>query len=324
MTTPKKTLEFHESFRPCRDFIIVMIPLMIMAGYLYGARPLLIFLIAIVEAFVCDLLSCLLQGKRYDVTDISSYMFALILVLMLPASVNYGIVLIGVAFTVLIGKHAFGGYGRYPFHPAAFGFAFINVCFADAIYLYPRSFSAIGTSWNSGATLYAGITNSLKFGGVPSIDFVDLFLGNYPGPMGTTFCLIILACMVLFIVHKTISWQITLTFLATCAAFSAVFPRVQTGRLDSLVYEMLSGSLIFAAVFIIPEPSSTPSKPAAKLLYGFLLGIVTVLYRNFGAYEMDVCFAVLLMSPVGSWLERLANREKKPKKTARRAGELKR
>lgn len=295
---------------------------MIMAGYLYGARPILIFLIAIAEAFICDLLAALMQRKRYDVTDISSYMFALIFVLMLPASVNYGIVLIGVAFTVLIGKHAFGGYGNYPFHPSAFGFAFINICFTDAIYAYPRSFSVIGTGWQSGAATYAGITNSLKFGGVPSIDSVDLFLGNYPGPMGTTFCLIILACMVLFIVHKTISWQITLTFLATCAGFALAFPRIQTGRLDSLIYEMLSGSLVFAAVFIVPEPSVTPTRPIAKLVYGFLLGAVTVLYRNFGAYEMDVCFAVLIMSPIVGRLERAVS-TRAAKKSVRKAGERK-
>ena len=305
--------ELHISFRPCRDYLIALLPLMIMAVYLYGLRPVFIFLIAVATAFVCDVLVGAVLKKGYDVSDISSYMFALIYVLMLPASVRYGIVVLGVAFTVLIGKYAFGGYGKYPFYPSAFGFAFISVSFPNEIYRYPASFSAIGTGADSGAALFSGVASSLKYGGVPSIDTVDLFLGNYPGPMGTTFCLIILACMVLFIVHKTISWQISLAFLATCAAWAAAFPRIQTGSLQSVIYELLSGAVIFAAVFIVPEATVTPKNPMAKAIYGILLGAVTMAFRTFGAYEMGVCFALLIMSPISSYLDRTIGSKKKLK-----------
>ena len=43
--------------------------------------------------------------------------------LLLPATVHYYVVVVSVAVAILLGKHAFGGYGHYPFNPAAFGYA---------------------------------------------------------------------------------------------------------------------------------------------------------------------------------------------------------
>ena len=64
--------ELHISFRPCRDYLIALLPLMIMAVYLYGLRPVFIFLIAVATAFVCDVLVGAVLKKGYDVSDISS------------------------------------------------------------------------------------------------------------------------------------------------------------------------------------------------------------------------------------------------------------
>ena len=58
-----------------------------------------------------------------DKTENSSIPSALVLVLLLPATVHYYVVVVSVAVAILLGKHAFGGYGHYPFNPAAFGYA---------------------------------------------------------------------------------------------------------------------------------------------------------------------------------------------------------
>ncbi len=283
---------------------------MAMSAYLYGARPLILFALSLALAFLCDVLVAALRARPYDPSDLSSYVFALLYTLMLPASAHYEVVLVGVAFTVLIGKHAFGGYEGYLFHPSAFGFAFAAVSFSDEIFRYPKPFSAIALGWDSGAVLYSGVASSLKYGGVPSIDTVDLFIGNYEGPMGTTFCLIILACMVLFIAHRTISSQITLSYLATYAAWAALFPRIQAGPLESALYELFSGAVIFCAVFMVPEPSTAPSGKWAKLAYGAVLGAVTMIFRSYGVFESGACFSLLLISPLSPAFDRLFTRKR--------------
>jgi len=300
----KQMSGLHESFRPCRDFIIAMVPLIGLAAYLYGPRVLILFGLSVATAFLCDLIAAVFSRNGMRVSDISSHMFAMIFTIMLPASSRYEIAVIGTAVTILLGKHAFGGYGNYPFHPSAFGFAFASVCWPETLYNYPASFSDIGLGLESGAKMYSAAASVLKHGGVPVIETRDLVLGNYPGPMGTTFCLIILSCLVLLIVHGAMTWHIPFMYLLTCSAWSVLFRRAPFGMAESLIYEMFSGAIIFGAVFIIAERTTAPVNPKAKILYGILLGAGTMLFRTFGAFEMGVCFSVLLVNPLTSYLDK--------------------
>ena len=52
-------------------------------------------------------------------------------------------------------------------------------------------------------------------------------------------------------------WQLPLRFLAACAAFAWVFPRAGEG-MQSVVYELMSGALLFGAVFVITDPVTSP------------------------------------------------------------------
>ena len=320
----RKSIELHESFRPCRDYIIAMMGLTLMASLFYGLRVIILVALSLVAALVCDLLASLLRKEPYVASDISSCMFAMVFTMLLPASSRYEIVLVGTVVTILIGKHAFGGYGAYPFNPAAFGFAFTSICWPSDLYLYPQSSSRIGLGFDSGATLQTAVASALKYGGIPTIDTADLMIGNYPGPMGTTFCLIILSSLVLLIAHGAMTWHIPVAYLLTCSAWAVLFPRIPVGLLYSLIYELFSGAIIFAAVFIVAEPTTSPANPTAKILYGLLLGIGTMVFRTWGAFEMGVCFTVLLLNPLSSYLDRHMSRQarrRQAKAKSRQRGE---
>ena len=295
----------HVSFVPCRDYIFAMLLLIGMATYLYGPRVLLLATVSTAASVACDLLACAMRRTKWEPTDLSSPMFALMYVLMLPASIGYGVAVLGAVVTVLLGKHAFGGYRHYPFHPAAFGFAFVSVCVGDAIYRYPRPFAEIGLGAESGAQLYSGVAQALRQGGVPNVDTTDLLLGQYAGPMGTTFCLIILSCLMLLIARGTVSWQIPTSYLLICALWAFAFPRIQTTRLLSVVYEMLSGAIIFSAVFIAATPSLAPKTGWGRAAYGATMALFTMFYRTVGIFEMGVCFAALFVNPLAPWFDRV-------------------
>ncbi|MEG1556934.1 MAG: RnfABCDGE type electron transport complex subunit D, partial [Oscillospiraceae bacterium] len=237
-----KQQKLHPAFRPCRDYIIAMFVLVAMSTYLYGLRVPMLVATSVITAILCDLLVFGIRRRQYKFSDLSSIMFAMTFTVMMPASSSYAIIAIGTLVTVLLGKQAFGGYGCYPFNPAAFGFAFVSVCWPSEVYMYPKSFSGIGLGLTCNTALFEAPAHSLKLGGVPEIDKVDFLLGNYPGPLGTTFCIVILSCLFLLIAHKTITYHIPLTFLATCAVWAFLFPRISTGRIDSVVLEMLSGA----------------------------------------------------------------------------------
>lgn len=95
------------------------VPLLCMACYFYGARPLLLCGIALLTGNLCDRLVALLRHRVYTNKDLSNESFSLIIALLMPATVDIYVLVVAVLAGVLIGKEVFGGYGSYPFNPAA-------------------------------------------------------------------------------------------------------------------------------------------------------------------------------------------------------------
>lgn len=110
-----------------RDIIFMMLPLLVVACYLYGGRPAVMCCVAVATAVVCDHLTAWMRGRTHDSAENSSIPMALVTTMMLPASVSYYIVVVAVAVGVVLGKEAFGGWGEYPFNPSALGYAVVAV-----------------------------------------------------------------------------------------------------------------------------------------------------------------------------------------------------
>ncbi|MDL2252998.1 RnfABCDGE type electron transport complex subunit D [Ruminococcaceae bacterium OttesenSCG-928-I18] len=314
----------HIGYAYNRDMIVMMLPLYLMAFFYYGPRCLLLALVALLTARICDRISALLRSRPYDKTEYSSVTFALILVLMLPASVPYRVVVAAVIMAVLVAKEAFGGFESYPFHPAAVGFCMAAVSWPEHVLRYPSpqvwlvnsttDFSQLLAGWRfTGAELVEGPSYALKAGGLPSIDLWNLFLGNYGGPVGVTSTAVLLACGIFLLVRGRINLVTPLCFLGTAALFALVFPRYVVeivefadllSRLEVVGYELLSGAMIFAAIFLVCEPGTQPKSTPARVVYGILLGVSTMLFRYFGIYELGACFAILVINAFMGFFER--------------------
>lgn len=313
------SLTMHPDHPISTDFFWMTLPPFAMALYLYGARVAALCLAALVTANLCDRIVALLRGLPYDRTENSSLSIAMILTLLLPASVSYYVVVVSVAAAVLLGKAAFGGYGVYPFNPSALGFAIAAVSWPEQVFRYPTPFTDLSVTSTANATLVDGAAHTLRAGGVPNINLLDLILGNYAGSMGASAALVLAACAMYLWMRKRITLAAPASFLITCAAISYLFPRLgdiglswpwMHVRLRLLVtlYELLSGAVLFAAVFLVNEPVTTPKSESARLAYGVILGIVTMLFRYYGTYDLSVCFAVLCVNILSGWLDRVFSR----------------
>ncbi len=166
------------------------------------------------------------------------------------------------------------------------------------------------------ATVMESVSHTLRAGGVPNVDTFDLILGNYAGPIGATSVLILVACAMYLWMRRDITLGIPFGFLLSCALVAFFYPRVNTLglelpwqyldiRLLSLKYEMLSGALVFAAVFLVNEPVTRPKNTRAHFVYGMILGFMTMMFRYFGSYDTSVCFAVLAVNALAGYLDRL-------------------
>ena len=302
-----------------RDLCWMAVPLLCMSVYYYGLRPLLLCLLGLVTGNLCDRLVARLRRRPYVTDDYSNESFGLVIALLLPASVDWYVLVAAVLAGVLIGKEAFGGYGSYPFHPAAVGYVLAAVSWPEQVFSYPQPHTMLPLFDDSGVTLVSGISGTLKAGGLPSTHTMDLLLGDYAGPMGATAALVLASCALFLLVRGDINWETPLCFLAVCAAIAFFFPRQGTleglslmatvpERLNIVKYELLSGAILFSTVFLLCEPFTCPTRyRGGRALYGALLGAVTMGFRYFGVYETGVCFALLIVNSVSEWLDRFVD-----------------
>ena len=303
------------------DIVYMCLPLAAMAVCFYGLRPALLCAAAVVTANLCDRAVALLRGQKYEKGEWSSEGFALLLTLMMPATASYYMVIVGTLAAVLIGKEAFGGYGAYLFHPAAVGYAVVAVSWPDRMFRYPQPalFSSLPLGGTESVALVESSAHTLREGGLPTIGTLDLLLGNYAGPMGTVVLLVILACALYLLHRRQMGLAAPVSFILACAAVAFFFPRIGAlafeapwlhlaERLQALKYELCTGGVLFAAVFLINDPVTLPKSAASRIAYGLALGVGTMLFRYYGSYETGVCFALLAVGAVSGWLDRAVQR----------------
>lgn len=312
----KQVVSRHGSLMVYQDLLVATLPLLAMAVFLYGPRPALLWLAAVVTANLCDQLVAFLRHRPFDPLEFSNESFGAMLVLLLPASVSYYVVIVSVAVAVLVGKEAFGGLGCYPFHPTAVGYAVAAVSWPEQVFSFPQPGTWLPLVNAGSAGLIQSASYTLKNGGTPRIDTLNLMLGNYAGPMGATAVVILVACALLLAVRRRIQWDAALPFLAACFAIAWLFPRMgRVGlalpwveapvRLASVGYELCSGTILYTGIFMLSDPAILPRHRAARVAFGLTLGVVSMLYRYYGSYETGVCFAMILVGSFASAFDRL-------------------
>lgn len=286
--------------------MFAVVPLIFCGFVLYGPRVLLLNLAAVISARAVDVLVSMVRKTEFDAKDNSSVLAAIIFCLMLPVNIPLDVVIVSTVLTILVGKHLFGGKDVYPFNLSALAMCCAAVNWPDKVFSAVVPFTKV--SLFAGSAEYTTVSNAtiLKEGGVPTYDMFQLLLGNYPASMGADFVIVIIALGGFLLFKKRITWHIPVTFLATCAAIAFLFPRVYGfSRLESIAMEMLNGSVFFVALFMLSEPTTTPKNPKAKIIFGILTGVLGMIFRYFGSFEIGTCFALLIVNTLDGYIDRM-------------------
>lgn len=307
--------QLQKTGRYYKHICFMAVPVLCMACFLYGVRPLLLCGIAVLTGNLCDRLVSLLRRRVYQGSDFSNESFALVIALLMPVTVDIYVLIAAVLAGVLIGKEIFGGYGSYPFNPAAVGYVVAAVSWPEQVFRYPQPYTNIPLWDASMVPVSSAIEDTLRSGGMLNIGSLALGLGKYAAPMGTGAALVILACGLFLWTQKDAHMSASISFLVTCAVIAFFFPR-QAGLADSAVLsnilprlqcvrdELLTGAILFSAVFLINEPYTCVHHRMGRVLYGVLVGVVSMGFRYYGVYETGVCFALLAVNSVSAWIDR--------------------
>ena len=307
--------QLQKTGRYYKHICFMAVPVLCMACFLYGVRPLLLCGIAVLTGNLCDRLVSLLRRRVYQGGDFSNESFALVIALLMPVTVDIYVLIAAVLAGVLIGKEIFGGYGSYPFNPAAVGYVVAAVSWPEQVFRYPQPYTSIPLWDASMVPVSSTIEDTLRSGGMLNIRSLVLSLGEYAAPMGTGAALVILACGLFLWTQKDAHMSASVSFLLTCALIAFFFPR-QAGLADSAVLanmlprlrcvrdELLTGAILFSAVFLLNEPYTCVHHRMGRILYGVLVGVVSMGFRYYGVYETGVCFALLAVNSVSAWIDR--------------------
>ena len=129
-----------------------------------------------------------------------------------------------------------------------------------------------------------------------------LFLGRYPGGIGATSAALCLAGAIFLVATRIASHRIILGGIAGVLATGYLLNLLATPySLPFLsinpIYHLVMGGFAFAVAFIATEPVTAPDTDAARWVYGFLIGALTVVIRVFNpAFPEGVMLAVLFMN----------------------------
>jgi len=279
------------------DITLALVALYAIAFYYYGQRVIALGCISVAAAVLADVISLLLMRKRIHIRDLSAVITGLILPLLMPAAVDFHVPVVAALFAIFVAKAPFGGFGHNVFNPAAAGFGFAAICFPVQMFSYTVPLAHLPmTIVREDLMLATSPALSLKAGGIPQFDTIEMLLGNFAGPLGATNIIVLLACLLYLVFRGTLRWEMPVFFLLTTAILSLWFPRVQTSGIDSLLYEMMSGMLLFGAVFMLGDPVTSPKRDLTKIAYAIIAGCIVMLFRHIGNLEEGFIYALLLMN----------------------------
>lgn len=280
------------------DVLVALLPVVFIAVYYYGTRVLLLTLLSVISCIAFEYLYRRILHRNNTLGDLSAAVTGVLLACNLPATAPWWFPVLGAFFAIVVVKQLFGGIGRNVFNPAVAAVAFLTVTWPGIMSVYSVPFSNFSwlmtpQNFRIGTTVQSQLKENL----MPGQSYMEMLLGNRAGSLGTCAILVIVIAALYLLYRRIIHWQIPLAFVGTVALLAWIFPRSPSGRLDSVFYEITSGSLIFIAVFMATEPATSPVTSGGRLLYGALCGLITVFLRYYGNYPEGAIFAVLLMNP---------------------------
>ena len=237
--------------------------------------------------------------------------------LIVPIDTPLWMVAVATAFAVVFAKEVFGGTGYNIFNVALITRAFLFFAYPSHMTGDEPFIRTAGTwGWDNGKTLVDGFSGATPLtqmatsadAGFMPADFWTMFNGLIPGCVGETCCWAILLGAILLICTGVASWKIMLSILTTAGLTAALinFCGPDNAMANYPWYmHLISGGLLFGAVFMATDPVTAARTEVGKWIYGALIGFMVIVIRVFNAgYPEGMMLAILLgnaFAPLIDW-----------------------
>jgi electron transport complex protein RnfD len=289
-------------------------------GAAYGLRVALMALFAVIAAEATEAIWFKATGKDWkEIFHSYGWVTALILVLITRLEVSYYAVIVATIVAVVFGKMVFGGFGQNIFNPAAFGEALIMNTFSASVASdISTGATPITTIKSSGWIMDSTAFNAFltQFGGLKSF-----FLGNYSSVIGGSCALLLILCFLFLLWKKDIDWHLSVSYLVTVFVISGIVGLAKGAGFEYGIFNVISGGVLFGAVFMMTDPVSTPVTVGGRVVFGICTACLTLVIRWRSNLPDGVLFSILLMNMLTPAIDKAfsGNQIKNASKFAKRA-----
>ncbi len=270
--------------------VVALIPALAFSIYAFGLGAFVVILTSVIGCVMTEfLIQKYMIGGKITIGNGSAVITGLLLAMNLPSNLPLWIVLIGCVVAIGLGKFAFGGLGQNIFNPAILGRVFLLISFPQQMTTWPLPL--VNRMNYADATTGATILGKIKMNELSpeNIDLMETFIGNMGGSLGEISAIALLLGGMFLLLRGIISWHIPVSIIASVSVFSWI------AGINPLV-SVLSGGVLLGAIFMATDYVTSPMTHKGMVLYGVMIGIITMIIRLWGAYPEGVSFAILIMN----------------------------
>ena len=299
---------------------LAALPALIVHIYFFGFGITIQWALGLVSLIIAE--STLLKLRNRPIlpylSDFSGLITVTGIVFCIPPESPWWLIVSGVIFALVFGKHLYGGIGYNPFNPAMLGYAFLLISFPAEItqwtlpstvsghtlsfidsfyYIFTGGIPNFNIDQVTGATPLDTIKTSLTTGIiVPQTLQAPIFhLNGLPYGWTEVNIAFVLGGLWLLL-NGSIRWQYPVGFLGALSAMAAIFHAIDPDIYAPVSVHLFSGGIMLAAFFIITDPVTSSTTPRGRLVFAIGIGCLVYIIRNWGAFPDGIAFAILLLN----------------------------
>lgn len=274
-------------------------------------KPLIFVVVASLFGMITEYIYYYLKKDKRDFYSLFTESYAIIpgVFLSLIISINTPIWLVIVGSIIAsLSKVLMGGLGKNILNPALTGSLFITVIFSSLVggYLNPYEVDTISSATplsNMTASGYLVTYDNLV---KPFGSLFNFLFGNIPGAIGETCSILCIISFIYLTYKKIIKWRISSSYVGMVVVISLIICLTKGIGLWFILFNVLSGGLLFGAVFMATDPVTTPITRRGQIISGILMGIITMSIRYLTPLPEGVLISILIVNIITVFINKLS------------------
>lgn len=285
-----------------RDYALMLCVPMAVAVFIHGFSAIINIIISLMTCWIFASIGKKFLDVQFPPKSHHLFVIGATVALLLPASAPWWIIAISAGFAMGVCVLPFGNPENAPFLPSVSALCFATLCWPEEIYNYSDFGDSLGKMLLYGNSVDDNI-----------VAILEAVVGSVPSALGTGCAMASIGLIIFILIRRPKDSISVFTFITAVCLMAALFPRVATGRVVSIVMELCSGMILFGAVFFISSPFFAPKRTVARFFWGFVSGIICMVIRYVCPLEEGACFGFLISCAVSDLFDNLPLTRKEKK-----------